>query len=259
MDNIKIIDHRGRWCTSFTQIKDISLQNTYTGFLRSFEQGRGVEFDVRDFKGELIISHDIPEGKELTLDEFFQLYLQFKSKVGLLAINIKADGLQDKIKKLLELYDIENYFLFDMSIPEVIKYSKQNLKFCIRHSEHEKDPKSFSPYLYEKAFGIWMDQFSLCPTGTWVTAEIIKEHLDCFKKIIIVSPELHFWGRNKIYKNIWKQYKNIFEVLSKCNYNLSNISLCTDLPTDATVFFKSDNSFHIKGNFGNTRKIESNP
>ncbi|OJX07687.1 MAG: hypothetical protein BGO76_08995 [Caedibacter sp. 38-128] len=239
-----IIDHRGAWCTSFNQMKNTSLQNSYTGFLRSFEQGRGIEFDVRDFKGDLVISHDIPEGKKLTLDELFQLYGQFKSKAGPLAINIKADGLQEKIKKALDLYDIENYFLFDMSIPETIKYSKQDLKFCIRHSEYEKDPKNFSPYLYEKAVGVWVDQFFLCPEkGTWITIEIIKQHLEYSKKVFIVSPELHTWGRDTIYKNVWKQYKSIFEYLSKYKYNLNNIYLCTDLPNDATVYFKSENTF----------------
>lgn len=238
MKNIGIIDHRGAWCPSLSQMKNTSLQNSYTGFLRSFEQERGVEFDVRDFKGDLVISHDIPEDKGLTFDEFLQLYVQFKSKTGPLAINIKADGLENKIKKALESYDVEDYFIFDMSIPEVIKYSKQNLKFCIRHSEHEKDPQNFSPYLYEKAFGVWIDQFSLCQTGTWITVDIMKQHLECLKKVIIVSPELHLWGRDKIYKNIWEQYKEIFLSLSKKNFSLSNIHLCTDLPDEATLFFQ---------------------
>lgn len=244
-ESIKIIDHRGGWCASSNQIGNTALQNSEVSFLRSFQQGRGVEFDVRDYKGELVISHDIPKDKCLTLDAFFQLYVPFKSKAGILAINIKADGLQEQIKKALELYNIDNYFLFDMSVPDTIKYATQNLNICIRESEHEKDPKNFSPYLYEKATGVWIDQFFLCPErGSWVTAEIIKQHLDHSKKVVIVSPELHPWGRDKVYKNIWRQYKNIFECLLGERYNLNDIYLCTDLPDDAIASFHIEKSTH---------------
>lgn len=242
-ENIRIIDHRGEWCTSSNQAENTVLQNSKVSFLRSFQKGRGVEFDVRDYNGDLVISHDVPKDKGLTLDMFFQLYVSFKSKAGILAINIKADGLQEQIKKALELYDIGNYFLFDMSVPDTIKYATQNLNFCIRESEHERDPRNFSPYLYEKAIGVWIDQFFLCPErGSWVTTEIIKHHLDHSKKVVIVSPELHPWGREAVYKNIWRQYKNIFEYLLREKYHLDDIYLCTDLPDEAIAFFKVEGS-----------------
>ena len=58
-ENIRIIDHRGEWCTSSNQAENTALQNSKVSFLRSFQKGRGVEFDVRDYNGDLVISHDV--------------------------------------------------------------------------------------------------------------------------------------------------------------------------------------------------------
>ena len=48
-----IISHRGYWIQP-------AEKNTEEAFSRSFERGMGTETDVRDHRGELVISHDMP-------------------------------------------------------------------------------------------------------------------------------------------------------------------------------------------------------
>jgi glycerophosphoryl diester phosphodiesterase len=65
---MNIISHRGFW-------RDKEEMNTRTSFLRAIENNFGIETDVRDHSGELVISHDMPIGdKNITFDEFLYNY-----------------------------------------------------------------------------------------------------------------------------------------------------------------------------------------
>ena len=66
----------------------------------------------------------------LSLDEFLDFYNSFDSNLPL-ALNIKSDGLTMYIKKSLEKYQIKNYFLFDMSVPDLMEYQKIKLTFIV--------------------------------------------------------------------------------------------------------------------------------
>ena len=50
---MKILSHRGFW-------REVAEKNKLVAFDYSFSLGFGTETDVRDFGGELVISHDIP-------------------------------------------------------------------------------------------------------------------------------------------------------------------------------------------------------
>ena len=208
-----ILAHRGFW------IQDIE-KNSKAAFVRSFENGFGVETDIRDSAEKLFISHDIAKGNELKVEDFLVLYNSYKSPLPL-AFNVKADGLFKMMAQLLRNNKIENYFFFDMSLPDALGYVKEGLKIFSRQSEYENDP-----YLYEEADGVWLDEFN----QHWVDEEIIKGHLAEKKKICIVSPELH--KRN--YKEEWEHYKYI-----TYKFGLENIMLCTDYPREAKTFFNS--------------------
>ena len=56
-----------------------------------------------------------------------------------LALNIKADGLSEELSKYIINHNIDNYFFFDMSIPETKRYKELGLNYFIRISEFEKD------------------------------------------------------------------------------------------------------------------------
>lgn len=207
-----ILSHRGYW------LKE-EEKNTAEAFERSFSLGFGTETDIRDFQGSLVISHDIPKtGHMIDLETFFQIFVSYDKSLPL-ALNIKADGLQSQLLNLIEKYQIENYFVFDMSVPDALGYLKNNFRAYTRQSEYE-----ITPSFYEKAEGIWMDEF----LGHWITQDKIKSHLDNGKSVCIVSPELH--KRN--YLKEWQLYKESFNMVDD-----KQVSICTDNPVEAKDFF----------------------
>ena len=128
---MKIISHRGYW-------QDASEKNSIAAFHRSFALGFGTETDVRDCAGQLVISHDMPTGNELSFDAFLQLADNYKSPSRLtLALNIKSDGLVDPINEAVARYSGLDCFVFDMSIPDSRAYLESSLPVFMRMSEVE--------------------------------------------------------------------------------------------------------------------------
>ncbi len=215
-----IISHRGYW-------KNKKEKNTSLAFERSFSLGFGTETDIRDYKGKLVISHDIADEKCLSLDTFFKIYNKYsqKNKNMILALNIKSDGLHTILDKKLKKYGIKNYFVFDMSVPEQMQYIKKRYRTATRKSEIEKTPP-----LYDKSEFVWIDSFY----SDWITNEELKYHINNNKKIGIISPELHKRNHTDFWNHLLKM-KSIKE--DKEN----KIILCTDLPEDARGIFYGKN------------------
>jgi|SaaInlStandDraft_6_1057023.scaffolds.fasta_scaffold06831_6 glycerophosphoryl diester phosphodiesterase len=206
-----ILSHRGCWNRD-------SEKNSIKAFEASFSLGFGVETDLRDYNGEIVISHEIPDEECMSVDNFFKIYNNYSQNQPL-ALNIKADGLQYKLKKLIEKHSIENYFVFDMSVPDGLLYHKHNLVFFTRQSEYERHPS-----IYKESDGVWLDEFN----EHWIDELVIENHLKNKKKICIVSPELH--GRD--YQEEWQQYKGIDK-----EFKDEGIMICTDYPEKARRFF----------------------
>jgi len=206
-----ILSHRGYW-------KNEKKKNQITAFERSFSLGFGTETDIRDYKGELVISHDIADKNCISIEKFFEIYKSSNSDLPL-ALNIKADGLQAKLKELLNEYKITNYFVFDMSVPDGLHYIKEGIISFTRESEYEK-----SPSFYEDAQGVWLDEFY----EHWIDLDVIKKHIENDKKICIVSPDLH----KRDYIKEWQDYKDIEK-----NLGIDNLMICTDYPEEAREFF----------------------
>lgn len=198
-----ILAHRGYW-------EKEEEKNTKEAFKRAFDCGFGVETDLRDIKGEIVISHDMPKGNEMTFEEVLAL---LDGRNLPLALNIKADGMAFKIKKLLEKYNHTNYFTFDMSIPEMVVQHKMGLNVFTGISDIVPNP-----IMYKEAQGVWLD----CFYSDWFSKKEIKEILDAGKKVCIVSPDLH----KREYKNAWEKYKDV-----------KGIMLCTDFPDEAKEYF----------------------
>ncbi len=205
-----ILSHRGFWLSA-------SEKNTVAAFKRSFEQGFGLETDIRDYQGDLVISHDIPVPTSLPFEDFLQIHRDIGPHLPL-AINIKADGLQVLIMDLLKKYQVSNYFTFDMSVPDMLGYLKADINVFSRQSEYEPDPAC-----YGQAEGIWLDGFH----GEWWSGQVIQEHLDHHKKVCIVSPELH----RRPHFPTWEKMKSF----SWCAH--PDVMLCTDFPQQALEFF----------------------
>jgi len=209
-----IISHRGYW-------RDDSEKNTEIAFERSFSMGFGTETDIRDFKGELVVSHDMPSGDEITFDAFLSLYKKYQGVMPL-ALNVKSDGLQSEIKKILNKHEISEYFMFDMSIPDMLGYFNLGLKTFVRCSEYEK-----SNSLWDNADGLWLDGFKSLALDTSYIESFISQD----KRVCIVSPELH----KRSVDAEWRKINSLPGHL----LNSDNLILCTDIPEEAKDYFLS--------------------
>ena len=209
---MRILSHRGFW-------GDTHDKNSQGAFSCSLDSGCGLETDIRDMKGDLVISHDSPESGVESIKSLLDLVSE-KKDPGLftLALNIKADGLALKLKDKLGKYPKLDYFVFDMSVPDMRSYMDAEIPFYTRVSEVE------APIWYEAAQGIWLDGFE----SDWYDAKIIERYILDKKEVCVVSPELH--GRD--HKNVWAMLK-IFS-------GNSNFLLCTDFPELAYEFFYRD-------------------
>lgn len=81
---MKILSHRGYW-------KNSDEKNKENAFRRSFSLGYGTETDVRDCRGDLVISHDMPIGNEISCEDF----LGAVHSIGFLLISCLLGGEQD--------------------------------------------------------------------------------------------------------------------------------------------------------------------
>lgn len=214
MQKNNIIAHRGFW-------DDNRAQNSIEAFTAALDNGFGIETDLRDCLGEIVISHDIPlDEKCLTLNQFFKL-LQCYTEKGRIALNIKADGLHDLLQvELNEAIGLDqSAYVFDMSVPDAFGYKKRNIAMYGRISDVESQ-LVFSSYVT----GIWVDDFS----GNFDQLGSAKAGLENGYRVCLVSPELH--GRHHL--NFWSEIKH----LNLHTYD--TFELCTDFPADAYNFFK---------------------
>lgn len=209
---MNILAHRGLW-------HDRADGNTLAALTAALDGGFGIEFDVRDADGKLVIAHDIVVGPKPAAEELLGLLWESRTS-STLAFNIKADGLALHVQTLVTSYGLANYFCFDMSVPETLHYRRLHLRYFARHSEHES-----APVLYADAAGVWMDMFET----DWITASDIRTHLDRGKQVAIVSPELH--GRPHI--PFWESLR------ASALPRHAELMLCTDHPDAARSFFNA--------------------
>lgn len=209
---MRILSHRGYWMNA-------EEKNTAFAFKRSFALGYGTETDIRDCKGELVISHDMPDGTEIHCDAFLALVAEERSLQSApltLALNIKADGIAPALKHLLDRYPGLDGFAFDMSIPDMRSYFEAGVSVFSRMSEVEKQP-----VWLDLAAGVWLDSFY----SEWYDNSMIENLLANGKRVCIVSPELH----KRSHTSLWERIKPLAKEKA--------LMLCTDFPEDATRFF----------------------
>ena len=208
--SMKIAAHRGFWLHA-------NQKNSLAAFRRALGLGFGIETDVRDSTGTLVITHDMPRGGEPTLDNFLALCARYP-EARPLALNIKADGLQLPLQSALQRHKIKDAFVFDMAIPDTLGYFGQSIPTYTRCSEYEQPPP-----LLELASGVWLDAFE----SDWYEASTITAWLEAGKEVCIVSPELH----NRPYRALWQRLKDWGLHL------YAGLTLCTDFPTEAKDTF----------------------
>lgn len=207
---MKILAHRGYW-------EQPQEKNSYAALEGALRHGFGFETDIRDYCGRLVVSHNIADESCFDFEKALEAYSKMKSS-AYLALNVKADGIQTLLKRLLDKHKITNYFVFDMSVPEQVVYEKQKFKFFTRQSDIEKQCVQ-----YDQAEGVWLDAFY---DDGWLNASNVRAHLDRGKKVCIVSPELH----QRDYQDFWHKIGALKES--------PQLMLCTDRPEEARRYFE---------------------
>jgi hypothetical protein len=202
---MEILAHRGHWLAT-------PERNALSAFARAFAGGHGAEIDVRDRAGALVVSHDVPDAGAVPLTAVLDAHREHGCP-GTLALNVKADGLQQLLGDALR-DTAARWFIFDMSVPDAVVSHRHGLPCFTRHSDLEPDPA-----LYAEAEGVWLDDFA----GGWLRERHVAEHLAVGKRVAVVSPELH--GRP--HEATWAAWST-WDVWSH-----PSVLLCTDLPDHA--------------------------
>lgn len=183
--------------------------------LKNIDKQFGIEIDLRDDHktGKLILAHD-----PFFDGEYFEDYLQ-EYKNGTLILNIKSERIEIECLKLIEKYNIKNYFFLDSSFPMIYLLNKdfKNNNNACRFSEYE----TIDNFLDNKNMfsTLWVDCFTKFPLNKENYEYIKNEN----KKICIVSPELQKQPEKiEIYRSYIIQ-NNIFPDMICCkSYNIIN-------------------------------------
>ena len=147
--------------------------------LKKVSPNYGIEIDLRDRNDRIILSHD-PFGDGEDFNQFIRYYNH-----AFLILNIKSEGIEPNIIKILRKHNIQEYFFLDSSFPLIYRLMNDGEKnIAIRFSELEsiETIKNF----YGKVKWIWIDTITNLP---------IKHHdFQILKtggfKLCLVSPDL---------------------------------------------------------------------
>jgi len=172
--------------------------------LRRLNNNYGVEIDLRSKNKSIYLHHD-PYIK----GELFSKWIKYYNH-KLLVLNVKEEGLENQILKILKKNKIKNFFFHDQTFSTVLK-NMHKTNVSIRFSEYE-DLKKIN-ILFNKIKWLWVDNFT--------EISLRKKFYDFLKKkkvkICIVSPELVQKKRIKeINKIILKLKKNNFKIDAVC-------------------------------------------
>jgi len=211
---MEILAHRGLWL-------EPGEQNSFVAFDRALAGGYGIETDLRDLDGAIVISHDMPRRGAIGFDNFLERYANHSGR-STFALNIKADGLCNLLQSKLLRFAVTSYFVFDMSIPDTVSYLRAEIPVFIRRSEFERGSK-----LDEQAAGFWLDAFD-AHDGDGAEFESL---LGKGRRVAVVSPELHA----RPHLEAWHSWKDSLDRLGDAARGRT--LLCTDFPAEARRFF----------------------
>lgn len=138
----------------------------------------GVEIDLRSNGEQIYLQHDA-----FVQGEDFETWLDSWNG-QFLVLNVKEEGLEDRILKILTKRQISEYFFLDQSFPFLVRtLRKGNQKVAARVSDIE----SIETALAVNCEWVWID----CFNGDWSFLEnTIPRLVLAGKKICLVSPEL---------------------------------------------------------------------
>jgi hypothetical protein len=139
----------------------------------------GVEVDIRSHGDNLILHHD-PFERGVVFERWLEYF-----KHQTLILNVKEEGLEDRLEELMCNFGIGDYFYLDQSFPFLVKTSsKGESRSAVRVSEYEGF--TCARALAGKVQWVWVDCFNTFP----LTGQTAGELKELGFKLCIVSPEL---------------------------------------------------------------------
>ena len=173
--------------------------------LKKTDKNFGVEIDLRSNQSDIYLHHDPFKKGEL----FNKWARSFKHKM--LVLNVKEEGLEDKILKILKKNKIKKFFFHDQTFSSLLK-NMTKTHVSIRYSEYESLQKT--NYLFKKIKWIWIDNFNKIKLEKKFYQELKKNKV----KICLVSPELVKIKR-------MREIKKVISFLKKNNFKID--AVCT--------------------------------
>ena len=145
-----------------------------------FTTADGIEFDIRDSAGELIVQHD-PFQSGQPFKEFVRHCVPSKFYI----VNVKSEGIELEAIRILEEAGCRNFFLLDCSIPSIIRLGKRGeRRIAARFSEFEaiETVERLAPFIS----WVWIDVFTSLP----ISREVLDHLHGLGLQTCLVSPEL---------------------------------------------------------------------
>jgi hypothetical protein len=139
----------------------------------------GVEVDVRTRGADLIVHHD-PFVDGPRFEDWITEY-----RHSLLILNVKEEGLEQRLLKIMGERGIEEFFFLDQSFPFLVKTSVAGESRCaVRVSEFESVDTAMS--LAGRVAWVWVDCFTRFP----LTGDDATRLASAGFRLCLVSPEL---------------------------------------------------------------------
>lgn len=172
----------------------------------------GLEIDLRSLNGQIVLSHEpyVP-------GETFQDWLRGYNH-GLIVLNVKEDGLEEEILRLLTSRGVAEYFFIEQSFASMLRTIRSGERRCaVRFSEYESihTALAMAPLLD----WVWVDAFSKVPLGLGEWSELKARGL----KVALVSPELIHASRRPDIQALKMKFQKDGIVLD---------AVCTDFPQE---------------------------
>jgi len=165
----------------------------------------GIETDIRSYGDRLIVSHE-PFLDAVSFNEWIK-YFQHKT----LILNIKEEGIEYRIKEIVERRGIKDFFFLDLSFPYLLKMVNTGEKrVAVRFSEFESLDTVLG--FVGKADWVWID----CFTKLALTRASYDALHGRFK-LCVVSPELQ--GRSLEEIKSFRRELGSFDIDAVCTKN----------------------------------------
>ena len=139
----------------------------------------GIEVDIRSQGSELVIHHD-----PFVVGERFEDWIEAYAH-RLLILNVKEEGLEERLLAIMQRRGIEEFFFLDQSFPFLIRTARQGERRCaVRVSEYESVDTALS--LSGMVEWVWVDCFTRFP----LEGDDARALQAAGMKLCLVSPEL---------------------------------------------------------------------